>query len=148
MRPVDHIRAHVLESYIDPARSRGDETITVVAKDVLRVLKLRGDNAPSVCSALRAGKFCKENALELIRVDGPPSKQSTTTRFTYRILASSSVGDEGPERNAIWDLLGSGKETFAALGGGEHWLKREREAFHESGGDAGAGVADEGGSSD
>ena len=131
MRPADRIREHVFERYVGPARSRGDETITVVARDVLRALELRGDYAPSVCSALRAGKFCKENALQLIGEDGPPSKQSTTTRFTYRLLESSAT-DPRPGRNAVWNLLGAGKSTFAALGGGERWLKQEREAFHES----------------
>ena len=131
MRLADRIRAHVVERYVDPARGRGDETITVVARDVLAALSLR-DSAPSVCSALRAAKFHKENALVLIREDGPPSKQSTTTRFTYRLLAGSARGDDRPARNAVWDLLGSGKATFAALGGGERWLRREREAFHDS----------------
>ena len=131
MRLADRIRAHVVERYVDPARGRGDETITVVARDVLAALSLR-DSAPSVCSALRAAKFHKENALVLIREDGPPSKQSTTTRFTYRLLAGSARGDDRPARNAVWDLLGSGKATFAALGGGERWLQQEREAFHDS----------------
>lgn len=132
MRAADRIRAHVVERYVDPARSRGDETVTVVARDVLGALGLRGDYAPGVCSALRAAKFHKENALVLIREDGPPSKQSTTTRFTYRLLAGSAKGDDRPARNAVWDLLGSGKATFAALGGGDDWLRREREAFHDS----------------
>ena len=131
MRLADRIRAHVVERYVNPARSRGDETITVIARDVLGALSLR-DSAPSVCSALRAAKFHRENALVLIREDGPPSKQSTTTRFTYRLLGGSAQGDDRPARNAVWDLLGSGKKTFAALGGGEHWLKRERESFHDS----------------
>ena len=131
-RPADRIRAHVVEQYVDPARSRGDETITVVARDVLRALKLRGAYAASVCSALRTGKFCKENELKLIHEDGPPSKQSTTTSFTYRLLEDSGSRDDHPAKNGIWSLLGSGKETFAALGGGESWLRRERETFYGS----------------
>ena len=138
MRPADRVRAHVVEQYVDPARSRGDETITVVARDVLQALKLRGGYAPGVCSALRTGKFCRENELELIREDGPPSKQSTTTSFTYRLLGDSANRDDRPARNGIWNLLGAGKETFAALGGGERWLRREREAFSGSTADEGS----------
>ena len=137
MRPADRIRAHVVEQYVDPARSRSDETIIVVARDVLRALKLRGDYAPSVCSALRTGKFCKENELELLRTDGPRSKQSTTTSFTYRLLGGSANRDDRLARNGIWNLLGAGKETFAALGGGERWLRRDREAFNGSTADEG-----------
>ncbi len=134
---ADHIRSHVVERYVAPARRRGDETVTVVAGVVLRELDLRGDRAAHVCSALRATKFRKENDLELIRLDGPKSKQSTTTTFTFRIPRRSAT-DERAKRNAVWDLLGAGKATFAALGGGERWLQREREAFHESGHDAAA----------
>ena len=54
MTKADRIRAHVVERYVAPARSRCEETITVVAGAVLRDLELRGDYAPSVCSALRA----------------------------------------------------------------------------------------------
>lgn len=133
MKNADRIRSHVVERYIDPARSRGEETITVVAGAVLREMELRGDYAPSVCSALRARKFCTENDLVLIREVGPKSKQSTATAFTYRLPTSSTAGRAG--RSAIWDLLGVGEATFAALGGGERWLTRERAAFVRSAAD-------------
>ena len=129
MTKADSIRSHVHARYIEPARQRGDETITVVAGAVLRDLQLRGDYAPSVCSALRARKFSAEYDLELIRVEGPKSKSSTTTAFTYRLPASSETGRPQPARNAIRDLRGIGKDMFGALGGGERWLRKEREAF-------------------
>ena len=126
---ADSIRSHVLGHYIDPARRRGEETITIVAKAVLRDLQLRGDRAPSVCRALDAKKFCKENDLELVRVDGPKAKSSTTTAFTYRLPQRSEIGLPHPARNAIRDLRGIGRGMFAAIGGGERWLRKEREAF-------------------
>ncbi|MCY4121902.1 MAG: hypothetical protein OXG72_13380 [Acidobacteria bacterium] len=129
MTKAESIRAHVHAQYIEPARRRGDETITVVAGTVLRDLQLRGDYAPSVCSALRARKFSAENDLELSRVDGPRSKSSTTTAFTYRLPRRSETGRSQPARNAIRDLRGIGKDMFAAVGGGERWLRKEREAF-------------------
>lgn len=132
---ADRIRSHVAESYVAPARRRGDETVTVVARDVLHDLKLRGDRAAAVCDALGRPKFRKMFNLELVRVDGPPSKQSTTTKFTFRIPQHSTTRDRAP-RNAVRDLFGIGKDTFAALGGGEQWLRREREAFTESSADA------------
>lgn len=129
MTIADRIRSHVVERYVDPARSRGEEMVTVVAGAVLRNMELRGDYAPSVCSALRARKFCTEHDLELVSVDGPKSKQSTTTTFTYRLPASSQTGYAQPARNAIRDLRGIGKDMFAAVGGGERWLRQEKEAF-------------------
>lgn len=39
------------------------------------------------------------------------------------------TGHRQPGRNAIRDLRGIGKDMFAALGGGERWLRKEREAF-------------------
>lgn len=126
---ADSIRSHVVDHYIDPACRRGEETITIVAKAILRDLQLRGDRAPSVCRALDAKKFCREHDLELVRVDGPKAKSSTTTAFTYRLPQRAETGRPQPVRNAIRDLRGIGKDTFAALGGGERWLRKEREAF-------------------
>ena len=129
MTIADRIRSHVAERYIEPARSRGEETVTVVAGAVLRDLELPGDYAPSVCSALRARKFSAEHDLELITVDGPKSKSSTRTAFTYRLPRGSETDRHGPVRNAIRHMRGIGRDTFAALGGGENWLRKEREAF-------------------
>ena len=146
MTIADRIRSHVAGHYVEPARSRGEETITVIAGAVLRDLQLRGDYAPSVCSALRARKFSAEHDLELLRVDGPRSKQSTTTAFTYRLSRREVVTvPPGPAGNAVRSLRGVGKETFAALGGGESWLRRERESFYKV---SGAGGVDFQGSSD
>ena len=116
MTIADRIRSHVAERYVEPARSRDEKTITVIAGAVLRDLQLRGDYAPSVCSALRARKFAAEHALELLRVDGLKSKQSTTTAFTYRLSRREVIVPPGPARNAVRSLRGVGKETFAALG--------------------------------
>ena len=47
------------------------------------------------------------------------------------LLRPRADGHEQP-RNAVWDLLGAGVETFAALGGGERWLMQERGSFQET----------------
>ncbi len=133
MTKADRIRAHVGQQYVEPARRRGDATITVVAGAVLRDLQLGGDYAASVCSALRARKFLKDNDLEMVKAVGPKSMMSTTTAFTYRLRRRSESGDRRPARNAVWDLLGAGRETFAALGGGERWLREERQSFYAGG---------------
>ena len=129
MTRADTIRSHVVERYVEPARHRGEAAFTVAARDVLRDLGYRGDQASEVCSALRVKKFLEEHDLE-VEAKGPPSKQSTTTTFTYRLSGRREADDGRRALDAIRDLRGVGRETFAALGGGERWLRREREAFH------------------
>ena len=131
MTRADTIRSHVVENYIEPARRRGEAEVTVAARDVLGRLDYRGNRASEVCSALRAKKFLKEHDLE-VEAKGPPSKQSTTTTFTYRFSSRREADDGRRALDAIRDLRGVGRETFAALGGGERWLRREREAFHDA----------------
>ena len=130
MAIADSIRSHVRERYIEPSRRRGEPAVTVVAGKVHRDMKFV-DRVPNVCSALRARKFLKDNDLELVEAVGP--KSSTTTAFTYRLLGSAESGQHGSTRGAVWDLLGAGRDTFAALGGGERWLREERESFYGSG---------------
>lgn len=124
MSNADTIRAHVLRRHVEPARRDGKPTVAIVAGDIHRELGLE-DRVPSVCSALRARKFLDANDLELEDVRGP--KSSTTTTFTYRLRAVG--GGVRPARNPVWNLLGAGTRTLAALGGGERWLRQEREAF-------------------
>ena len=142
MQQADTIRSHVVDRYIEPARRRGEVAVTVVARDVLRGLGYHVDRAPAVCSALRKQKFLKEHDLT-VEVEGPPSKQSTTTKFTFRFADRGESDDRRRPRNAIRDLLGVGKETFAALGGGERWLRQERDSFYEAGEDLDVEAADE-----
>ena len=142
MSIADTIRSHVVDRYVEPARRRGEAAVTVVAGDVLRGLGYGPERAAAVCSALRAGKFLEEHGLA-VKVEGPLSKQSTTTTFTYR-LADRRAPDGGRQAlHAVRELRGIGRETFAALGGGEQWLRRERESFHEAGDDLSAEAADE-----
>ena len=129
MTRADTIRSHVVERYIEPARRGGEAAFTVAARDVLRDLGYRLDQASEVCSALRAKKFLEEHDLE-VEAKGPRSKQSTTTTFTYHLAGRREADDGRRALDAVRDLRGVGRETFAALGGGERWLHREREAFH------------------
>ena len=131
MNVADTIRSHVVERYIEPARRRGREAVTVVAGDVLRGLGYGGSRAPAVCSALQVRKFLEQHGLA-VDVQGPPSKQSTTTTFTFRLSGRGEPDAGRRPLDAIRDLRGVGRETFAALGGGEQWLRRERAAFHEA----------------
>ncbi len=56
MTQADRIREFVLENYIRPGRSRGDEQVTVRAGDVHRKMGLTSA-MPAVCSAVGSSKF-------------------------------------------------------------------------------------------
>ena len=45
------------------------------------------------------------------------------------VAQRSEGGRRQPVRNAISDLRGIGRDMFTAVGGGETWLRKEREAF-------------------
>jgi hypothetical protein len=93
-------------------------------------------NVPQVCSALRSKKFLRQLGLEIERVDGPPSKTSTTVVFHYR-FRDEQGGDQGDRdaqsaaepatpkspQAALARMRGLMREEFAVYGGGEAFLK-------------------------
>src|SRR3546814_709740 len=64
---ADKIRLHVLESYIEPAREREDETVELIVKTVNDALGLN-QAWPNICQAMRGRKF-----LDLADVPPPQS---------------------------------------------------------------------------
>jgi hypothetical protein len=109
-------------------------------------------NWPQVCTAIQAGKFLRENGLEIEGVDGPPKKQSSTVVVRYRIArrgeselrpsgasqgpslapASGTVREssddvkESPEARAFRlteKLRGLMKNEIAARGGAEGYIR-------------------------
>lgn len=127
------IREHILATYIDPARTRQESTVRIVAGDVHKALHLR-NRVPAVCQVLSGKKFLAENNLILEKQEGPRSGQSTTAVFVYRLAGESrSFSDEIESR---WQSLrGIAKEAFTAPGGGEAFLRSERENFYGPGQD-------------
>jgi hypothetical protein len=124
---ADLIRDYVRREYVEPARKRGDSSLRIVAGDVQRALRLE-NRIPLVCSALSGKKFLEQNQLILNRRDGPPSGVSNTVVFTY------SLGKEGrgteQRMSDFLALRGIAKEVFQSLGGGESFLKAERDKFY------------------
>lgn len=122
----DAIRRHAYEKYISPAHRRKQKTVAINVGDVHRALALN-NRVPLVCAALGSKKFLTEHGLRLLSKAGPPSGQSTTVTFTYEIVEGEEKSAEGLE--AFMALRGIGKEVFVSLGGGEAFLRREREEF-------------------
>ena len=133
MALTDMTKEHVIEQYVRPARQRGDKTIQVRVGSVLKELGW-SNRTPSVFSTLGSRAFQEEAGLELIeKRGGPPSGgPSTTWQFVYRVLDHGPVPSAKPEKKiqngaGLMSLAGICSDVFRLLGGGEAFLKRERE---------------------
>ncbi len=122
----DSIRDHISEAYLKAALRKGELTFTVNVGTVHRALHLT-NRVPQVCSALESKKFLEENRLKIVAKTGPPSGQSTTVTFTYEILPQDR--GRGAVKNPMEGLRGLAKEIFRNLGGGEAFVRSERENF-------------------
>jgi 5-methylcytosine-specific restriction protein B len=125
---ADQVREHARHEYIEPARRRGDSTVRIVAGDVQKAARLVNRTA-LVCQALKSHKFLEENHLALERWDGPPSGMSTTVTFTYRLAGPPPAAGQPPGESPLLGLWGIGKEVFQSLGGGEAFIRSEREQW-------------------
>lgn len=129
---ADRVREMARIEYIEPARARHQSTVRVIAGSVHKELGL-SNRVPLVCQALKSRKFLDENHLALEKWEGPPSGMGTTVAFTYRLL--DQEGHALPPRTEwpFMKLRGIAKDVFTSLGGGEAFIQREREWFHEPG---------------
>jgi hypothetical protein len=127
---TDQIRHFILEAYVEPARRSGLLKVRVVAGEVHRRLGLR-DRLPMVCNALRIP--LKGSGVKIASQEGPPSGQSSTLAVVYELQpeACSESGEHARLRpmNPLIALRGAAKELFRELGGGEEFLRGEREQF-------------------
>jgi len=123
---ADLIREFAQRHYVEPARRRGDSVVEIVAGDIHKGLHLR-NLVPNVCQALSGRRFREENGLVLERRDGPASGQSTTAKFVFRI--ANQTAPSVPAHSALLGLRGIAKDLFRDLGGGEAFIRSEREQF-------------------
>lgn len=129
MISADKIRSHGREKYVLPARSRKLLRFSIRAGDVVKELGLHG-RVNSACSALKSRVFLEQNRLRLVDRTGPSSGQSTTVTYTYEFLDAENTP---PSSVDPWtELRGALKRVFAELGGGETYLRNERENFYDS----------------
>jgi hypothetical protein len=132
--PTEATKKHVIERYVTPARQSGAETVHVRVGNVLKELGWT-NRTPSVFSTLSSRAFQREAGLEFIeKRGGPPSGgPSTTVEFVYRLLdAEASSRSRGSDEKPIPDgaglekLFGIFRDVYASFGGGEAYLKAER----------------------
>ena len=125
---ADQVREYARREYIEPARRRGDSTFRIVAGDVQKAVKLT-NRAALVCQALRSHKFLKENHLVLEKWEGPPGGVSTTVKAVYRLEGEPERAANGPDESGFLKFRGIAREVFESLGGGEAFIRSEREAW-------------------
>ncbi len=125
---ADKIRSFAAREYIAGARRKGLKRVQITAGDVHRSLRLK-NRVPNVCSALGSRIFLEENHLAIEEVSGPPSGMGTRVIYTYRLLE----GDEAPNPPvaSFENLRGLLKEALYSLGGGEAFLRHERNHFYD-----------------
>ncbi len=127
MSDADKIRLHARDRYVIPARSRKEVRFPICAGNVVHELDMSG-KTPNVCQALKGRRFLEANNLRLVDVRGPKSGLSTTVVYTYEFVGGmpSPTQQEQP-----WARLrGALKDIFANMGGGEAYLRAERESFY------------------
>jgi hypothetical protein len=134
LKPTELTKRHVISTYVVPAREKGDQTIKVRVGSVQKELGWT-NRTPSVFSTLLSRDFQREAGVELIEKNGgPPSGgPSTTWQFVYRVLDSADPPTTSektvPNGVGLMDLYGIAADAFKQLGGGEEYLRREREGL-------------------
>ncbi len=145
----DQVRAVAQAEFVRPASRAGKEGFSIPVRDLMKSLEARGfprNHTPQICSALQTKKFLRENGLEIVDIDGPDSKMSTTVVVHYRIKgnvpglesnprAESPVDskEEEPQARAkrlVDKLRGLLKQEIADYGGAEafmRWVRSEDE---------------------
>ena len=126
---ADRVRDYARRQYIEPARARRQSIVRIVTGEVHKGVHL-SNRVPLVCQALKSHKFLNENRLVLEKWEGPPSGMGTTVTFTYRVLDASQPASVQSEDWSFGKLRGAAKDVFQSLGGGEAFLRKEREQFH------------------
>jgi hypothetical protein len=116
---------HGRERYVLSALDRKEKSFSIRAGDVVRELKMNG-RAPAVCSALKSREFLQDNNLRLVQKSGPKSGQSTTVVYTYEFVNTHPASQK---EDSWMRLRGALKDVYAELGGGEAYLRNERDNF-------------------
>jgi len=143
------IREYLRNRYFEPARRRRETLVTLRAGDIHKELGLR-NRVPNVCQVMESRILEKEAGVKVSSKQGPPSGRGTTLTVTYAVdpEATSPVDSQqnalstqtspSPMDKEAWvrlfyELRGMGADIYAAEGGGEAWLKKERENFYGPG---------------
>jgi hypothetical protein len=132
LKPTEQTKLHVISTYVIPARQRGEKTVQVKVGNVQKELGWT-NRTPSVFSTLSSREFQQEAGVSLIeKIGGPPSGgPSTTVEFVYQVLNEDDQIAPAPKvvpnGAGLMDLYGIFADVYKQFGGGEEYLRRERE---------------------
>lgn len=144
MADAKEIREYIRTRYMEPARQRRETLVTLRAGDIHRELGLK-NRVPNVCQVMESRLLEKEAGVKVSSKQGPPSGRGTTLTVTYAVDLQRTGGRAGVEPKAggqavprsehpgialFYALRGMGKDLYAAEGGGEAWLEKERANFY------------------
>ncbi|WP_352635389.1 AAA family ATPase [Mesorhizobium sp. M0496] len=122
---ADLIREHLIERYVDPARRRGDPTITIRAGDVHKELGL-SNQMPNVCQVIEKKKFREIAGLgEPEIISGPASGQGGN--MTYRFALADDLSAQMPISDEQLLARFDGNADFRARR--PAWSSEQRAAF-------------------
>jgi hypothetical protein len=126
IRPTQIVRDYFKTQYVEPALRARKTSFEVVAGEVHRALRFK-NRVPLVCQALTNTAFLKENHLVLEKTEGPPSGLGTRARFFYRL---TKLTGHDRQESPFLRLRGVAKEIFQGLGGGDRFIRHERDSFY------------------
>jgi hypothetical protein len=129
------VRKFAVEAFFEPARRRGDRTVSIHSGQLAKTLEERSlllpNSYPIVCSALNYEPFARENHVTLEKVEtSAPSGKSSTVTFTFRLNQLPSSAAEKTDQDFL-ALRGILKDAYARLGGIEAFHKAERESWEQ-----------------
>ena len=142
----ERIRNLAKTKYVEPAIRAGKDRFSIRVSDIRNDLRAGAGGFPpshnaQICSALKTTKFLRENGLAIETVEGPPSGQSSTVIFHYRVSSSDLKGtspatDAGTGEPSIFvedpcarafrlteKLRGILKDELAEYGGAEGFMR-------------------------
>ena len=135
---TDQVRNFASRQYVEPARLRGEKTVSIHSGEVNRTLVAKNvllpNRFPIICNALKSRKFLQDNRMVLEKVQGPASGQSSTVTFIYRLDDVSSKSLKASARQVVsrfTAMRGALRQTYKSLGGAESFHKKERAAWNE-----------------
>jgi len=82
MTHAHKVREYCKTQLIDPARARGDTTVSIRAGDIHKALGFK-NRLPLICSALGANAFEKLARVQRISLEGPTNGANAV--FTFRL---------------------------------------------------------------
>jgi 5-methylcytosine-specific restriction protein B len=80
---ADDVRQYCKDTYVDPARNKGEKTVTIRSGDVHSALNYK-NRYPLVCSAIGSNLFEELCNVKRISVEGPLN--GVTTLFTFELI--------------------------------------------------------------